>query len=74
MLKGKVQLLEQEIINYQVIDLLRQEVDSIQTIKIDNLSSQVATLNNKVAKQKKGIKIRNWGLASLSLCLLVLLL
>lgn len=74
MLKEKVPLLEHEIANYQAIDSLRQEVDSIQTIKITNLSTQVANLNNKVAKQKKGIKVRNWGLAGLSLCLLVLLL
>lgn len=74
MLKKKVQLLEQEIVNYQVIDLLRQEVDSVQTIKITNLNTQIATLNNKVAKQKKDIKVRNWSIAGLSLCLLVLLL
>lgn len=74
MLKKKVPLLEHEIANYQAIDSIRQKVDSIQTIKITNLNTQVATLNNKVAKQKKGIKVRNWSIAGLSLCLLVLLL
>lgn len=74
MLKKKVPLLEREIANYQTIDSIRQKVDSIQTIKITNLNTQVATLNNKVAKQKKGIKVRNWSIAGLSLCLLVLLL
>lgn len=74
MLKKKVPLLEREIANYQAIDSIRQKVDSIQTIKITNLNTQVATLNNKVAKQKKGIKVRNWSIAGLSLCLLVLLL
>lgn len=74
MLKKKVPLLEREIANYQAIDSIRQKVDSIQTIKIINLNTQVATLNNKVAKQKKRIKVRNWSIAGLSLCLLVLLL
>ena len=74
MLKKKVPLLEHEIANYQAIDSIRQKVDSIQTIKITNLNTQVATLNNKVAKQKKGIKVRNWSIVGLSLCLLVLLL
>lgn len=74
MLKKKVPLLEHKIANYQAIDSIRQKVDSIQTIKITNLNTQIATLNNKVTKQNKGIKIRNWSIAGLSLCLLVLLL
>ena len=74
MLKKKVPLLEHEIANYQAIDSIRQKVDSIQTIKITNLNTQIATLNNKVTKQKKDIKVRNWSIAGLSLCLLVLLL